>query len=66
MLVVWKKNNDNYYFRFVNGMYCKYEVGYVNQYNHEVILIIDTPYTKTINFRQKLIYNLISFLKKRI
>ena len=66
MLVIWKKNNDNYYFRFVNGFYCKYEVGYVNQYNHEVILIIDIPFTTKINFRQKLIYNIIGFLKKRI
>ena len=46
MLVVWKKDSNSYYFRFVNGMYCKYEIGYRNQYNHEVILIIDIPYTK--------------------
>lgn len=66
MLVVWKKDNDNYYFRFVNGMYCKYDIGYCNQYGHEVILIVDTPYTKQYNFRQKLIMNIVSFLNRRI
>lgn len=66
MLVVWKKDNNNYYYRFVNGFYCNYEVGYLNRYGHEVILIIEFSNTPKVNLRQKLIYNLIGFLKKRI
>lgn len=41
LLVVWKRPNDTYYYRCVSGFYCKYEVGYENQYGHVIILVID-------------------------
>lgn len=41
-IIVWfNRNNKEYYFKKVKGTYIKYYVGYVNQYNHEVLLVID-------------------------
>ena len=36
-LVVWHNLNKNtFYVKAVHGYYCKYELGYVNQYNHKM------------------------------
>ena len=41
-IIVWfNPNSHTYYYRLVRGYYAKYEVGYKNSYDHEVILIID-------------------------
>lgn len=41
-IIVFKNLNKNtYYYKFLKGYYTHYHVGYINQYNHEVILIID-------------------------
>ena len=34
-------NYDTYYYKFVSGTYSKYNVGDINSYNHEIILVID-------------------------
>ena len=66
-IIVWHNlNNDSYYYRIVSGNYAKYEIGFRNQYNHEVILIVDSGYfekNKT-SFKKKVIMRLISFLQK--
>lgn len=65
MLVIWEKPNNEVYFRNVSGWYSNYEVGYCNQYNHKVILVIKgyIPYTRE-KFSKKLARKLISFLNK--
>lgn len=41
-IIVFKnKNNDTYYYKVLSGYYHHYYIGYQNQFNHEVILIID-------------------------
>lgn len=40
-IIVWKNNNNgSYYYRYSKFIYKNYAVGYTNQYNHTVILII--------------------------
>ena len=40
--IIWHNlNNNTYYYKYVKGMYYNYKIGLINQYNHEVILIID-------------------------
>lgn len=67
LLVIWfNKNKNSYYYKFVSGFYCKYEVGYVNQYDHEVIMIIDVynDLLKKVSLKKRVITKLISFLQK--
>lgn len=40
-LIIWKNNNnDTYYYRYSKYTYKDYFVGYTNQYNHTIILIV--------------------------
>ena len=42
-LIVWYNKNKNcYYYRFVSIKKREYKIGYVNQYNHEIVLIISS------------------------
>lgn len=66
IIVVWfNPNKKEYYYRIVKGFYKKYFIGFKNQYNHEVILIIplnyDLFYKKPL--RKKVLTKLISFLQ---
>lgn len=67
-IIVWLNRNKNeYYYKRVKGTYMKYEIGYVNQYNHEVILVINIPelyIKKRTSIRTKLINGLIHLLDK--
>ena len=67
-IVVWlNKNKNNYYFKKVKGTYMTYEVGYINQYNHEVILVIDVydlVFKKRTSIKERLINRLIDLLNK--
>jgi len=67
-IVVWyNKNKEDYYYKKVKGTYAKYEKGYINQYNHEVILVIDIQelyIKKRINIKSKVVNRLIRLLKK--
>jgi len=67
-IIVWlNRNNNEYYFKKVKGTYIKYYVGYVNQYNHEVLLVIDIHdfYSKNkLPLKTKLIDRLIGLLNK--
>lgn len=41
-LIVWHNLNKNtFYVKAVHGYYCKYELGYINQYNHKIVYIYD-------------------------
>lgn len=62
-------NYDTYYYKIIN--FCNYEVGYVNQFNHQLILIIDinyickTCYYRNIHYskKKKVLRKVISFLQ---
>lgn len=40
-IVIWRRKDNTYYFRVIKGHYIDYKIGYVNQYDHEIVLIID-------------------------
>ena len=40
-IIIWKKQDNSYYYRIVKGHYSNYEIGYVNSYGHQIVLIID-------------------------
>jgi len=67
-IVVWyNKTKEDYYYKKVKGTYAKYEKGYINQYNHEVILVIDIRelyVKKRTNIKSKVVNRLIRVLKK--
>lgn len=65
-IVVWKKPNGTYYYKMVRGYYATYEVGYVNSYDHVVVLVIDNlPYRDfRIPYKLRLKRKLIYFINK--
>lgn len=68
--IIWHNlNNDTYYFKFIKGSYYNYTIGLKNQYNHEVILIINlsdyVKYKNTfVDYKRALICNLQKALEK--
>lgn len=65
-VIVWHNlNNDTYYYKLVNGFYMNYNVGYINHYNHKIIVIVPNIYTSSyrVSLRKKVLTNLISFLQ---
>lgn len=69
-LVVWyNPKNHTYYHKILKHNYNSYYVGYINEYNHTLILFEDISnylyVTKNyFSFKRKLIRFLISFLNK--
>lgn len=67
-IIVWlNRNNNEYYFKKVKGTYIEYYVGYVNQYNHEVLLVINIHDLCSINklpLKTRIIDRLIGLLNK--
>lgn len=69
-LVVWHKlKDDSYYYRIVSGNYANYRLGFKNQYDHEVVLIIDDifyrePTKKSI--KKRVLTKTISFLQNKL
>lgn len=65
-LIVWFNPNKNeYYYKVIYNLFGKYEVGYINQYNHIVILVIDI-YKELIYkmpLRKKVLSRCICFLQ---
>ena len=65
-LVVWyNPNRKEYYYKIVQNWFNKYQVGYVNGYDHIVVLVIDVCFKlpkKTL--KSRVITRLISFLQK--
>ena len=67
IVVVWHNlKKDTYYHKIIKGLYKNYYVGYINQYNHEIIDIIPNVYLKKnkVPLRKKVLKRLISFLQK--
>lgn len=67
IIVVWKNlNNGTYYYKKVKGTYRKYYEGYINHYNHRIILIIKDIdfYIPKVPKKKMVLKKLISFLQK--
>lgn len=68
-IVVWLNHNTNtYYYKFSKFTYSKYYIGFYNQYNHEVVLLIPLSCTSILDlikrFLKKSIKRIIRFLDK--
>lgn len=69
ILIVWFNPNKNtYYYKIVWGWYANYYIGYRNQYNHVVVLIIDK-----IEFRipkeplkRRVLTRIINYLQRKL
>ena len=65
VLIIWRKPDNTYYWRVIKKNY-NYYVGFINQYGHEVILIVDI--FKNFFYKEKIknvvIKKLISFLHR--
>lgn len=67
-LIIWHNlNYDTYYYKLVKGTYKFYYVGYINQYNHKIVLIISLSdfysHYKKITYPHKALKRFISFLQ---
>ncbi len=66
-LVIWyNRNKKVYYYRYIYDLFDRYYAGYVNQYNHVVVLTIDVykELIRKVPFRNKVIKRFISFLHR--
>lgn len=69
-LCVWLNLNTNeFYYRFIRNYNDDYKVGFINQYNHKLVIYNEVPfYIEKVSLRSKLkkrtIKRLISFLEK--
>lgn len=69
-LIVWHNLNENsYYYRFVSSVNSSYYVGFINGYNHQIILMINSKeiqpivIKKYISIRKAIAQPLIRFLE---
>lgn len=67
LCVIWfNRKKDYHYYRIVKGSYKRYYIGYINQYGHEVVLIIRLKYdiyVKKTSIKKRVLKKLISFLQ---
>lgn len=66
-IVVWyNPHKDIYYWKYVYNLFDKYYVGYTNQYDHKVIVVIDLfrDIIYKVPLRKKVLRKIISFLHK--
>lgn len=70
-IIVYHNLNDNsYYYKLINHRQDYHFVNHVNQYNHEIILIIDNilenHYLYRPPLKKRVIRRIIDFLEKRV
>lgn len=71
-LYVWyNPNHDIYYYKLLNHSNSEYYVGYVNQYNHSIVLIDKIIIEKrSLNYvsyiKKKAMRNIITYLERNI
>ena len=71
-LYVWYNlNNDTYYYKLLNHENSDYYIGYINQYNHKLVLfdkitIEKNSYTHLSYLKAKAMRNIITYLEKNI
>lgn len=61
--VIWRRPDNTLYFRYVRGTYKRYYIGYVNQYEHEVVLLIK-PNVSKVSIKDRIKYSLVRYIKK--
>ena len=69
IIVIWYNPNKRiYYYKLVWGFYTRYYVGYRNQYNHEVVLIIDRVdiMVKKDPLKTRVLTRIINYLQKKL
>lgn len=63
-IVVWFNRNSKEYYYKKYKVFCDYKIGYLNGYNHEVILVIDlSDLFYKMPLKRRLIKRLIRFLE---
>ena len=65
-LVIWyNPNKKEYYYKILKHFTKRYKQGFINQYGHEVILVIDLHYNLFYKkpFIKRVITKIISFLQ---
>ena len=71
-LYVWyNPNKDIYYYKLLNHLHPDYYIGYINQYNHRLVLqdkivIEKSNYFSIYNLKKRDMRNIIRFLEKNI
>lgn len=71
-LYVWLNlNNDTYYYRLLKSSNSSYYIGYINQYNHKLVLfdkiVIEKHSYYNLHYvKQHAMRNLISFLERNL
>ena len=72
-LFVWLNlNNGTYYYKLLNHSHSEYYVGYINQYNHRLVLmdkivfLKDKSYFDLKSIKKRAMRNVINFLEKNI
>lgn len=62
-VIVWyNPNKDSYYYRKYLYVRELYNIGYKNNYGHEIVLIIDLTSNEKISLKRRVINRLIRFL----
>ena len=63
-IIVWyNPNKDSYYYRKAYYLSNEREIGFKNNYGHEIVLIIDLCNNEKISLKRRIIDRLIMFLK---
>lgn len=66
-IVIWKKNDNTYYYRVYKHLFLHFDVGYHNSYGHEVIFIIndlEIPYKYKRFSKAKIKKRIINLIEK--
>lgn len=67
-LVIWKRKDNSYYYRFVSCTYRGYSEGDINSWGHIVILVIPGIYIQRIKSTKRIkrivLSKIIRFLEK--
>ena len=70
ILIYHNLNDNTYYYKLVKHRSYNYYVGYINQYNHKIVLIIDNILENFYIYRpplkKRIIKKLINFLEKKL
>lgn len=68
-IIIWyNPNKKTYYYKLVWGFYADYYIGYKNQFNHEVVLIIDRVDLKLAKepFKKRVLTRIINYLQRKL
>lgn len=66
-LIIWKREDNSYYYKIVVGTYQHYFVGFINSYGHVIVLIIPIQFViSRPSFKKRLYKRIISYLEKKL